>query len=65
MLDVQGRLAGRLDGPNCRGPEKVARLKARFGESLNLVAAYGDTDGDADLLAAAQTGYFRVFTGRP
>jgi phosphatidylglycerophosphatase C len=64
-LDAEGRLAGRLDGPNCRGPEKVVRLKARFGEPLNLVAAYGDTDGDADMLAAAQTGYFRVFSGRP
>ncbi|MGH9067589.1 MAG: HAD-IB family hydrolase [Acidimicrobiales bacterium] len=27
-VDPDGRLTGRLDGPNCRGPEKAVRLRA-------------------------------------
>jgi phosphatidylglycerophosphatase C len=51
-----GRLTGRLDGPNCRGPEKVRRLDAWL-EAQGLVEAdlwaYGDSRGDRELLARA------------
>ncbi len=65
VLDPHGRLTGALDGLNCRGPEKVIRLKAVYGATLDLAAAYGDTDGDAEMLAAAHETGFRVFRGRP
>jgi len=64
-FDDQGRATGRFDGANCRGPEKVARLKAHFGNEVRLDAAYGDTGGDAEMLAMATEKGFRVFTGRP
>jgi len=64
-LDGHGRISGVLDGPNCRGPEKVTRLKAAFGAPLELAAAYGDTSGDTEMLAAAREAGFRVFKGRP
>jgi phosphatidylglycerophosphatase C len=63
--DAQGCLTGALDGPNCRGPEKVHRLQETFGADLRLVAAYGDTSGDRDMLAAAGAGHLRLFKGRP
>lgn len=55
---VDGRCTGRLDGPNCRGPEKVRRLDEWFaGNGLDRGAAtlyaYGDSTGDRELLAAA------------
>ncbi len=49
-----GTLTGRLDGGNCRGPEKVTRLRAWLGSrEPNEIWAYGDSAGDADLLAFA------------
>ncbi|HSJ91340.1 MAG TPA: HAD family hydrolase [Ilumatobacter sp.] len=59
-LEVESeRCTGRLLGPNCRGPEKVARLRGWLdaeGLSLDDVTlwAYGDSGGDRELLAAAQ-----------
>jgi phosphatidylglycerophosphatase C len=53
-----GRLTGRLDGDNCRGPEKVRRLHSWLdehagGRSAVHVTAYGDSVGDLELLADA------------
>jgi phosphatidylglycerophosphatase C len=63
--DFQDRLTGAFETPNCRGPEKVRRLEARFGPGLRLAAAYGDTAGDREMLAIADIAGYRVFTGRP
>jgi len=54
-----------LIGPNCRGEEKMCRLREAFGETLDLEAAYGDTAGDTEMLAAARHGHYRVFTQKP
>jgi phosphatidylglycerophosphatase C len=48
-----GRLTGRLAGPNCRGPEKAARLRAWLGPGPAELWCYGDSAGDAELLALA------------
>ncbi len=61
--DPDGRLTGELDGPNCRGPEKVVRLHAwldaRFGgrDAVHLTA-YGDSVGDRELLADADVAHW-------
>ncbi len=65
LLDPHGRVTGALLGSNCRGPEKVRRLREAFGEDLVLAAAYGDTAGDREMLAIAQVKGYRVFAGRP
>lgn len=64
-FDGQDRVTGGFEGLNCRGPEKVARLKAAFGDDVELRAAYGDTGGDREMIAAAQIKGYRVFEGVP
>jgi phosphatidylglycerophosphatase C len=63
-LDARDRVTGALAGENCRGPEKVRRLREAFGADVRLEAAYGDTDGDAEMLGLAEEKGFRVFNGR-
>ncbi len=63
-FDERGRLTGRLDGLNCRGPQKVARLREFLGGEFRLDAAYGDTSGDREMLDVADAPGFRVFTER-
>lgn len=51
-----GRLTGRLVGPNCRGAEKARRVRewlAAAGLDGAELWAYGDSDGDTELLALA------------
>lgn len=56
-VGADGRLTGRLSGANVRGEEKSARLRAWLADALPGVAcplwAYGDSDGDRQLLAMA------------
>lgn len=63
--DQRDRVAGALLGPNCRGPEKVVRLREMFGDRVRLAAAYGDTSGDTEMLAIAQERGYRIFKGKP
>jgi phosphatidylglycerophosphatase C len=63
-FDADDRVSGGFASANCRGPEKVARLKAVYGENLRLAAAYGDTSGDKELLGLADAPGYRVFTQR-
>ncbi|MFN3930654.1 MAG: HAD-IB family hydrolase [Brevundimonas sp.] len=65
VFDDEDRVTGAFAGPNCRGEEKVRRLRAVFGDDLRLAAAYGDTSGDTEMLQIADEQGFRVFTGRP
>ncbi len=59
---ADGRLDGALASENCRGPEKVARLRAQYGEEIRLAAAYGDSSGDREMLELADEKGYRVFT---
>ena len=63
--DAQDRVTGAFATPNCRGEEKVKRLKEHFGEDLHLAAAYGDTAGDKPMLAIAEEKGYRVFKSKP
>ena len=64
-FDGQDRVTGAFATPNCRGPEKIVRLRAAFGPDFVLKAAYGDTGGDKEMLAASELPGYRVFTGIP
>lgn len=64
-FDKDDRVLGMLAGPNCRGQEKVVRLRAAYGEEVRLAAAYGDTSGDREMLRLADEKGYRVFKGRP
>ncbi|MFN8017684.1 MAG: HAD-IB family hydrolase [Acidimicrobiales bacterium] len=49
-----GRLTGRLEGPNVRGPEKAVRLRSWLdGDRPEVLWAYGNSSGDRELLAMA------------
>jgi phosphatidylglycerophosphatase C len=62
--DPEGRVTGAFSSANCRGAEKVERLKAVYGEDVRLAAAYGDTAGDREMLELADEPGYRVFTRR-
>lgn len=65
VFDADDRITGDFVGPNCRGEEKVRRLKTAYGDDMTLTAAYGDTSGDTEMLAMAQEPGFRVFRQKP
>jgi len=64
-FDAQDRVSGAFETANCRGPEKVVRLKEAFGPDIAIKAAYGDTSGDREMLAMAEMPGYRVFKGTP
>jgi phosphatidylglycerophosphatase C len=49
-----GRCTGALQGGNCRGVEKAARLRAHLGPDDVELWAYGNSGGDREMLALAQ-----------
>ena len=63
VVRQDGFLTGDLDGLNVRGPEKVARLEKWLDGCECELWAYGDSPGDAELLAAADHGH-RIRRGR-
>lgn len=63
--DAEDRVTGAFACPNCRGDEKVIRLRAHFGDDVRLAAAYGDTSGDRAMLKIADEKGYRVFKSRP
>ena len=65
VFDGQDRVTGAFASPNCRGEEKVRRLRAAYGDDVRIIAAYGDTSGDHDMLAIAEEAGFRRFRGKP
>lgn len=62
-LEVQdGRLTGEIVGRNCRRDEKVNRLRREYGDlSQYYLRAWGNSEGDTELLAAAQEAFYRPF----
>jgi len=58
-VDESGVCTGRLRGANCRGAEKERRLREWLGDARPIVYAYGDSSGDAAMLAFADHS-FRV-----
>jgi len=61
LEELDGTLTGELAGPNCRGEAKVEALRRWAGDAGIthdgwLVAAYGDSSGDTEMLALAALG---------
>ena len=55
-----GILTGRLATPNCRGREKVVRIRQAIDLSgYSKVFAYGDSRGDREMLALADEAVYR------
>ena len=62
-VEIQNNiLTGRFRTPNCRGSEKVNRLKEHFDFStIDYVYAYGNSRGDREMLELADEKYYRYF----
>lgn len=59
-VDANGFTNGDIDGLNCFGPEKVARLTKMLGpKNQYTLYAYGDSRGDRELLELADFKYYR------
>lgn len=60
--DRTGIVTGKLSGCNCWGPEKVARLEKLQGPKENYILyAYGDSQGDRELLNYADFPFYQKF----
>jgi phosphatidylglycerophosphatase C len=59
---VNGRITGKIEGINCYGLEKVTRLKEKVDLSAySEIEAYGDSEGDKELMKIATTRYYKHF----
>jgi HAD superfamily hydrolase (TIGR01490 family) len=55
-----GRMTGRLKTPNCRGAEKVSRVKAELDlNRFSRIFAYGNSGGDREMLALADEAVYK------
>lgn len=58
---VDGRITGNLAGKNCRGQEKVERIKKLYDlQKYENIFAYGDSSGDREMLEIANHKYYKV-----
>jgi phosphatidylglycerophosphatase C len=56
----RGTFAGRLDGENCWGPQKVVRLRGWWGnQPPKQLFAYGDSRGDKEMAELANWSWIR------
>ena len=59
---VEGKIVKEFDSKNCNGQEKVNRILSEIGENdTYTTVAFGDTNGDREMLSWASEGYFRYF----
>lgn len=57
-----GVLTGKFCTKNCYGPEKVNRMKELYPDlAEKTVYAYGDSNGDTEMLAMAKHPFYRCF----
>jgi phosphatidylglycerophosphatase C len=58
----KSRFSGKFLSSNCNGEEKVKRIKKEINLSdFSYIFAYGDTEGDKQMLELADEAYFRYF----
>ncbi|PHR91246.1 MAG: HAD-IB family hydrolase [Robiginitomaculum sp.] len=59
---VNGRLTGEIDGLNCWGAGKTAKIASEMADTPYKIAeAYGDTRGDREMLHAAEASFWLPF----
>jgi phosphatidylglycerophosphatase C len=63
QLEVKNnKVTGSFLNKNCHGPEKVSRLLAHYPDRSSFILyAYGDSNGDKELLAIADHKFYRTF----
>jgi phosphatidylglycerophosphatase C len=62
-VDAHGLLTGELNGTHCQGEEKLRCLKQHLGQLEDYeLHVFGDSEGDLDMLAAADFAYYLTFS---
>lgn len=60
---VDDLMTGRIAGQNCYGAEKAVRIRQEIDlDSYDYVYAYGDSPGDREMLALADSPHYRPFS---
>lgn len=61
---INDLITGKVKGPVCYGQEKVSRIKSQLKTTINncYIYAYGDSKGDRELLAFANSPHYRLFS---
>ena len=58
----QGMLTGKFATANCHGKEKVNRIRGHVDlDDFEKIYAYGDTDGDREMLMLADEAFYKGF----
>ncbi len=57
-------LSGKMAGRNCRAQEKLNRIHEYFGD-IEIIAAYGDSRGDKEMIDAAHEKNYRTLIDEP
>jgi phosphatidylglycerophosphatase C len=59
---VNGRISGKIEGENCRGQEKVRRIKQYYDLSeYDSIYCFGDSAGDKPMLSLATHSFYKPF----
>ncbi|MDR0746479.1 MAG: HAD-IB family hydrolase [Helicobacteraceae bacterium] len=59
---INNRFTGALSSPNCKGEEKIRRIKEIYDLSkFETIYAYGDSPPDRPMLALAQHSFYKPF----
>lgn len=57
-----GKLTGRIEGRNCKGEEKVRRIKAEvLIAGYTEIFGYGNSSGDREMLALCTKPFYKLF----
>ena len=57
-----GIITGEIEGQNCYGAQKVARVRAAYDvQAFDRVIAYGDSRGDREMLEFADEAHYKAF----
>lgn len=59
---LEGKYTGNFIGKNCNGKEKVTRIKQAVNNlKFDKIIAFGDSEGDKEMLAFANESFYRFF----
>ena len=57
-----GIITGEIEGLNCYGAQKVARVRAAYDvQAFDRIIAYGDSRGDREMLEFADEAHYKAF----
>jgi len=56
------KLTGKIEGLNCKGAEKVRRIKSKIDLSVYTdIYGYGNSNGDKEMLALCNKPYYKSY----